>query len=489
LKIAFLHGVYVFPLYPVQRLCFTKSLKFPEKGRLSQAKAKIDMIDFGKRIELMVDRFLIESTDRCTFAPVTPECIGKAIDFDKAWERPGSLGVTAFDDNGTVKLYYRGFPIHNSSGDANEKQTACLAVSEDGVNFTRYPVNEIEYDGIKENNIVEIGSHCHNFAAFLDKNPDAKQDEKYKAICGKLKMGGGLAAYGSPDGIHWHLLSDKPVITDGTFDTMNIAFYDTNAKKYRCYSRHWSEGVYKGYRIIQSCESDDFLHWTAPKPNVYPEHNIPCEELYTNAAGLIPGAEHILISMPMRFHRSRKKFDDYAGNPSGSVGVSDMVLMTSRDGVNWDRTVRGAWVSGGLYSHEWTQRCFIVSAGIIERGEDFLFYVEKNYMWDEDDGIYVYRVPRYRFISLSADCDGGSFVTKPLKFETDEIYLNYSTSGYGYVKVIATDENGAVIAESDEIYGNELSHRLHFDGIAGKCGRLRFELNDAKIYAVGSRMN
>jgi len=94
------------------------------------------MINFGKRIELMVDKFLIESTDRCSFTPVIPECIAKAIDFDKAWERPGSLGVTAFDDNGTVKLYYRGFPIHNSSGDANEKQTACLAVSEDGVNFT-----------------------------------------------------------------------------------------------------------------------------------------------------------------------------------------------------------------------------------------------------------------------------------------------------------------------------------------------------------------
>ena len=225
------------------------------------------MINFGNRIEPMVDKYLIESMDGCTFKPVTPECIGCVLNFDAEWERPGSLGITAFDDNGLINLCYRGYPVHSSAGDADVKQTACIAVSTDGKFFLRRPVNEIEYDGIKENNIVEMGSHCHNFAAFLDTNPNVKPNEKYKAICGKLKVHGGLLAYASPYGIHWHKMSEKPVITDGTFDTMNIAFYDPYHKVYRCYLRHWSEGVYKGYRIIQSCESEDFINWSKPVTN------------------------------------------------------------------------------------------------------------------------------------------------------------------------------------------------------------------------------
>nr|MBQ4319677.1 hypothetical protein [Clostridia bacterium] len=78
------------------------------------------MINFGTRIEPMVDKYLIESMDGCTFTPVIPECIGNAIKFEEPWERPGSLGVTVFDDKGIVKLYYRGFPVHSSAGDANE---------------------------------------------------------------------------------------------------------------------------------------------------------------------------------------------------------------------------------------------------------------------------------------------------------------------------------------------------------------------------------
>ena len=109
-------------------------------------------------------------------------------------------------------------------------------------------------------------------------------------------------------------------------------------------------------------------------------------------------------------------------------------------------------------------------------------------MWEEDHGIYIYRVPRYRFTALSADCDGGTVYTKPLKFETDDIYLNYSTSAYGYVKITVLDDSGDVIAETDELYGNELSHKLTFEGLNGKSGRLRIELNDAKIYALGSDM-
>ena len=162
--------------------------------------------------------------------------------------------------------------------------------------------------------------------------------------------------------------------------------------------------------------------------------------------------------------------------------------MTSRDGVHWTRTLNDAFISGGLYFHEWTQRCFIPLGGIVSRGDYFYFYVSKNYMW-EDAGIYVYSVPKYRFISLYADEAGGQVLTKELFCTSDELYLNYVTSAYGYVKVTVINEKGEDFYISDEIFGNELSYKLHIEGLKGTKGRLKIELSAAYLYAMGSCMN
>ena len=146
-----------------------------------------------------------------------------------------------------------------------------------------------------------------------------------------------------------------------------------------------------------------------------------------------------------------------------------------------------AFISGGLYSHEWPQRCFIPLGGIISRGDYFYFYVSQNYMW-EDHGIYVYSVPKYRFLSLYADENGGEMLTKELTFTSDDIYLNFATSAYGYLKVTILDEQGKEFYQSDEIFGNELSYKLHVEGLTGKTGRMKIELHAAHLYAIGSRM-
>ncbi len=439
------------------------------------------MIHFGKRVELLTDEFLIETKDGLSFRYEKPEKLGAALLFDRPWEKEGSLGLTAIDDGGRVMLYYRGFPGDDKS-DYDEKQTSCLAVSEDGIRFGRAKVDRIDYDGIRENNIVRMDVNCHNFAPFLDANPDCRPEEKFKAVGGLLSTGG-LRAWSSPDGIRWNLMADGPVITDGVFDSMNMAFYDKNAGVYRAYFRTWTGDGYSGWRSISSAESKDFLHWGPTVPNEYPGIGV-CEHLYTNATRPIPGAEHMLVSMPMRFMESRKMFPDYPTGP----GVSDMLLMTSRDGYTWDRPIRDGFIRGGLYAHEWTQRCFIPVGGVIPRGERFLFYVEQNYMW-EDDGIWTYAVPRFRFLSLYADGRGGVLKTKELFFETDDVYLNFATSAYGYLKVKILDSDGNGIHVSEELFGNDLSRRLHVEGLAGKSGRMEIEFREADLYAMGSDMS
>lgn len=47
---------------------------------------------------------------------------------------------------------------------------------------------------------------------------------------------------------------------------------------------------------------------------------------------------------------------------------------------------------------------------------------------------------------------------------------------------------GKICAQSEELYGNELSYPVHINGLSGKSGRLEIIMNDAKIYAIGSDM-
>ena len=79
-------------------------------------------------------------------------------------------------------------------------------------------------------------------------------------------------------------------------------------------------------------------------------------------------------------------------------------------------------------------------------------------------------------------------MTKPLHFESDTISLNYRTSAYGYIRVTVRDTDGNTIYVSNEIYGNELSHTLSIEGLAGKEGTLFIELKEANLYAIGAEM-
>ena len=336
------------------------------------------MLFFGKRCELFVDNYLIEESENIRFKANEPKCVKKVISFDKPWETEGSTGVSVFRDDKNIKMYYRGFP--SVGNDQNEMQTSCFAESDDGVNFERAKVNMIDYNGEKENNIVFMGTNAHNFAPFYDTNPNCKPEERYKAIGG---VTGGIHVYSSPDGIHWTEMADGAVITDGAFDSMNIAFYDENDKLYRCYSRREERSdvvidptllsdirsdvtVPRAVlRAIQVCVSTDFIHWSQPMLIEY--DRLRDDHLYTNASTCIPGAEHIKISVPMRFHPKRIKLESYEGIPGKAKynGVSDAVLMTSRDGLHWNRTVKDAWIRAGFNEREWTQRNFIALAGII----------------------------------------------------------------------------------------------------------------------------
>jgi hypothetical protein len=437
-------------------------------------------VDIGGRLEPFLDRFLIDELDKTELRMTEPIRREVVLTLDKPWEGPASAYYTVLRGGNRIRLYYRGY----CPSDIAERQVTCCAESADGVHFERPVLRLYEFNGSLDNNIVYRGVEAHNFAPFLDANPRCKQEERYKAVAG---VSGKLYAFSSPDGLHWRKMVEEPVLTKGAFDSLNVAFWDTHAKMYRCYSRSWTSGGYEGVRAIQSCTSSDFIHWTAPQPNVYAA-GVPLEHFYTNATVPCPGAAHILLSFPKRFVPERTKLPGYP-----EPGVSDAMFMTSRDGVHWDRTFLEAWLRPGPDQRNWTQRSNMPAWGVIETGDEYSLYVSEHYDWP-DNRLRRVTIPRGRLASLHAGASGGSVLTRPLAFVGHNLYLNYATSAAGSVTVELLRADGSTIdgfgaADFVPLFGDEFDVKLRWHG--GTLAdarenpiRIRIFLKDADVYAI-----
>lgn len=445
------------------------------------ARSPKPVVDIGSRTEVLVDDWLIDGMKGLSLRLQPPLKREVAMTFDMPWEGSASAYMTVFEDGRKIRLYYRGHCVTDIGSD----QVTCYAESADGIHFTRPKLGLYEFEGSKENNIVFRGLLSHNFSPFLDSNPNAKPDEKYKAVAGLSTEGGGLCGLTSPDGIHWRQIGDKPLITDGVFDSLNVAFWDSVTKRYRLYSRYMAGNV---VRAIQSATSEDFVHWTAQQPNDY--GGVPLEQFYTNATTPCPGAPHIYLSFPKRFIEERKKIAEHP-----DVGVSDAMFMSSRDGVHWDRVFREAWVRPGLDRLNWTDRNTMPATGIVQTSPDeFSIYVSEHYD-AADNRLRRMTIRRHGFASVHAGADEGEFVTRPLTFTGKRLVINYSTSAAGSVVVEIEDAAGRPIVDhalSDmtPLYGDELDAVVTWktgsdlSGLIGKPVRFRFVMKDADLFAL-----
>ena len=473
---------------------------------------KNEPLYIGSRVEMFIDDALAGQTFNTALKlhpPVPQEVV---LPMDAPWEGSFGTGIytSLFHDGEKYRLYYRALAgvWDEASGQQSYRGFTCVAYSSDGLTWEKPRLGLVEFAGSKDNNIVLEGHMTHNFAPMLDTKPGCPANERFKAVAGSLETG--LLAYTSADGLRWEPLQEAPIITDGAFDSLNLCFYDERIGKYRCYSRYsaapmadapenrivegdWEAGApakpYHGIRAIQSCTSEDFIHWSQQQPNLYPM-GAPQDEFYTNATTRCPGAEHYYLSFPMRMVDDRKKVAEHP-----HTGVSDAVFLSSRDGVHFDRSFPESWIRPGLDRRDWTERNFTTAGGIVETApEEFSLYVSEHYNW-EDAHIRRYTVRRHGFGSMNAPYSGGMFVTKPFIFEGSHLHLNYATGAPGSIRVgIVADETGWPASgysteECDIIYGNELDTVVSWKGnadltkFAGKKVALKFEMKDADLYS------
>ncbi len=434
--------------------------------------------EIGDRLELFVDDFLLDAmsgaVERRLHHPEPREVI---LQLDRPWEGDTCAYFVVLRDGDRVRLYYRGQAAEGSAG-----QVCCLAESPDGITFERVNAGVVEFDGSTDNNIVWQGVAAHNFTPFVDTKPGVPADERYKAV-GYSHAGKGLGVFGSPDGVHWRELLDHPAITDGAFDSQNLAFYDPLRGLYVDFHRKGRDGV----RDIMTCTSEDFRTWTDP---VFVEYaDARKEHLYTNAIIPYPRAPHIYLGLPGRFVPGRTKIPEH-GNP----GVSDAILISSRDGLNFQRWEE-AFIRPGMEPQVWTERNIYPAWGMIETAPG-----ELSVYWTEH-----YRHPTMRlrrgtirtdgFASVHAGADPGEVLTRPLVFDGERLVVNYATDAVGWLRFELCEPDGTPIegftmVDSELLFGNEIEHEVMWAGggdvsaLAGRPVRLRVRLENADLYSI-----
>jgi len=438
----------------------------------------------NSRLEPLLDDWLIDTMQGTCLLLHHPVPQEVSLHTNRPWEGNTCCYVTVFEDGGLYRMYYRGSD-YDWATDTHTHQVICYAQSQDGITWHRPELGIWDFNGSKANNIVWRGPGEHNFSPFLDTNPNADPQARYKAIGGDEK---GLVIFGSPDAIHWSLLQEEPVITEGLFDSQNLAFYDELRGEYVEYHRHFRNGV----RDIMVGRSRDFSHWTEPEWVDFGD--APAEDLYTNATVPYFRAPHIYLGFPKRFLPQRHKVARHR-----FPGVSDGVLMSSRDGLHFRRWTEG-FLRPGPQENRWWERNNMIAWGLVSTksalpgapDEISIYATEGHY---EDVFLRRFTLRQDGFVSLHADYSGGEMLTLPLQFEGDRLVLNYATSAAGSVRVEVQDPAGNAVAgfELDrcpEIYGDEIGGVVRWEGdpelgaLAGKPVRLRFVLKDADVYSL-----
>ena len=429
------------------------------------------VLELESRRELLVDRFLIDTLENASLILHHP------VQAPLSTTQPRGAYVTILLDAGKYRMYYRSeIPGYNGSRfDGNPGEITCYAESTNGIDWTLPNLGLHEINGSKSNNaiLVNASPFSHNFTPWIDTRPGCPADEKYKALAGTHK-GGGLFAFISADGIHWTRPSDKPLITSEAFafDSQNVAFWSETENQYVCYYRSW-QTPHGELRTISRTTSPDFVRWSKA---VATNPNLPGEQLYTSGTHPYFRAPHLLIAPATRFVPDRNS-------------STEIVLMSSRGGDRFDRTFLETFIRPGLDPARWQNRANYVAWHIVPTSpEEMSMYIENLRYILRTDG----------FASINAGYDGGRLMTKPVSFTGSQLWLNYSTSASGAIRIeIQTPDGKAVegfaLKDCPPIVGDAIDQQVRWkdnanlSSLAEKPIRLVFELKDADLFSVQFR--
>jgi hypothetical protein len=444
------------------------------------------VVRLGSRKYLFIDEALLDSKQNLQLV-CNPPRNRQELNF---WPERSAWRPSVVDVDGKIFLY-----APESYG--SDKGNTNLRISEDGLNFTKPNLGLYEYDGSTDNALVISHKPLYgNF--FQDLRLGIGSKEKYKMTAWLSNRG--VYLYISPDGIHWRRNETAmlPIISGGDAET----YWDDQRGLYATFLRrdtgHYTkENPGHGRAAVYFDGREVFKTWPFKKLQkpYFHTFSLPCPtgegptifkenetgQVYRTRAIKYPWAPDTYLAFPWRF-----KADDETRRVD---------LGVSRDGLHWTFYAHQKWyVEPPEGSDE-----VLSMYGLIRRGDEIWQYIDEGGAHGDTKGrskprIYSRVIQRLDgFVSLDAGQTAGTFITRPLSFEGDKLMLNAAARGRILVEI--QDEKGDTIpgfamTDCDAVQTDSIRHVVSWKGnrdlarLAGKVVRLRFEMADAKLFAL-----
>jgi len=420
-------------------------------------------------------------------------------------------GTILAETDGTYRMWYSD-PAHIKSSGGVEGR---LLISRDGI---RWQEPDLSMTGLTEGNNIFMplptdmeGQPLHRYwyspCVFRDWMT-ADPQERYK-----LGIWGfdGLCVGFSADGIHWKLHKPLPV-THRTRDVL-APCWDPIRKRFLIYCQvNVHDAGYEG-RVAGMAWSEDFRKWNWAGVVLRPDQDDPPGmQIHSMAAFWY---ESVFLGLAQMFQTQPERTAGKIGSEK-EIGYMNIQLATSRDGLHWRRGPQRTPIIpfGSPKTGDFDAGYIITSQGPIRVGDELWLYysgaswpqytrglskhpkkiqeAQKKAPLRRAMGITKWRLDR--FVSVRADDQSGTLLTKPLVAGGEELIVNADASR-GQLLVEILDDKGRVIPglgkqDCSAITTDNLRHFVRFQGksevlrqLAGKAVRLRFCFENADLYS------
>jgi len=484
--------------WPPHRDALTRE-PLPDPSYLANPPAVIP-IDVGR--QLFVDDFLIqETTLKRMYHTATYYEGNPVLKPDKPWETDSKFPTAMVFSDGVFydpadklyKMWYMG----------GYTDCTCYATSADGIHW-----DKPELDVVPGTNIVQQ-SKRDSGTVWLDLN-ERDPARRYKMMLFLLGEGSGCyTLYFSADGIHW----SDPVVRTGPAGDRGTFFYNPFRDMWVYSIREYIPAtVGRCRRYSENRDVIEAAKWEAGRAtfwvgadNLDPirdDLKTPCELYNLDCVGY----ESILLGL----------FSIWRGQPGNRAKPNEIVLGYSRDGFNWYRPARTAFIPVSEKYGDWNWGN-VQSAGgcCLVVGDELWFYVSgrSGVQGSSGSGVSATGLAKLRrdgFASMDAPEDAeGTLTTRAVQFgirghdpssERPELghvpefrlFVNADVDE-GELRVEVLDESGEVIkgfgrAACKPLRGDKTLMPVRWGGrnlskLAGKPVRFRFHLRGGSLYA------
>ncbi len=465
-------------------------------------------VPVGHERQLLIDNHVVSDAWGCRRTIHSPEKYARnpVLEGQQGVSGPGSQGTVMFDPAlGRFRLWTEIWNIGRRKYDFDQVQA--YFESEDGIRWIAPKLGIVEFNGSRENNLIQGAKGVIYGAPSVIPAPARLRAKgrfimlygysRERPLPGQTHALEQRVAW-SDDGVHWQDQPENPVFR-GRSDTFNNFAYNPERDVFMMY--RFATVNSNQVRIQAYSESTDLVAWTQPETILYPDELDP--PMFHGLT--VQKYQGVYLGLLSLFYQWLVPPFDAPDVPKPKLLQMDVQLAWSRDGRQWHRHAERPIFLGNGMVGAYDAGIIMPYAGLVERGDRIYLYYRGDPVatrlellkQSKSINLCLATLRRDGFVSLDAARDG-YVLTKPLRLPGGKLHVNAQTEPGGFIRVALRrgdgDKDGDWIdgwnyEQARDFNGDSTDATLAWtqgaslDALEGRAVRLHFWLNKAKLYS------